>query len=111
MTERILAVDDLDTIAEAVAMSIEAPVKAEKKPIRLCVSVQDEWFPVSLPGDADVEYLRKVTGSSSISELQFNRAGDVYEETETLEENHIYELCCPNKTRFQYFLNEFRIIH
>lgn len=111
MTERILVVDDLDAIAESVAMSIEAPVKAEKKPVRLCVSVQDEWFPVSLPGDADLEYLKQVTGSRGISELKYDREGNVYEPAEKLQENHVYELFCPDKTRFQYFLNEFRIIH
>lgn len=116
MTERILAVDEAVALAEAPAMQIDMPVRAEKKPnaektpLKLCVSVQKEWFPVCLPNGADVEYLRRVTGSKSISELQFDRAGQVYEPAEKLQENHVYELFCPEKTRFNYFLNEFRII-
>ncbi|MBW3002463.1 hypothetical protein KY338_04885 [Candidatus Woesearchaeota archaeon] len=93
MTERMITADCIDAVAVVEAPVLpEAAEKAAEKTIKFCVSDGREWHPVEVPAGAGVEYLKKATGAMYIQELQFDKAGNVYEEAETLKEHHVYEI-------------------
>lgn len=96
MSERMITADCIDAVAVA-----DAPVKAAEttveKTTRFCISDGRNWHPVEVPAGAGIEYLKRATGAKTVQELQYDVAGAVYKEAETLKEEHVYEIFPVNR--------------